>query len=174
MVAARADLAGRQVGMMTVIRRDGHIGQFTAWLCECQCGTVKRIRTMDLARTDGKGAKSCGCTRHPRGPEHPNWSGHGEISGKRWKALVANARARGLDLGITIEEAWAIFLAQERRCALTGWQLVMGETASIDRIDSGRGYVSGNVQWLHKDVNAMKSDWPEERFVAVCRAVASQ
>lgn len=37
-------------------------------------------------------------------------------------------------------------------------------TASLDRIDSTKGYVEENVQWVHKDVNFMKSNLTEQRF----------
>lgn len=47
-------------------------------------------------------------------------------------------------------------------------------TASLDRIDSSRGYVEGNVQWVHKDVNFMKQALSQERFVELCTLVAEK
>ena len=38
------------------------------------------------------------------------------------------------------------------------------KTASLDRIDSSKGYTEDNIQWVHKDVNQMKMDLPEQRF----------
>jgi len=32
--------------------------------------------------------------------------------------------------------------------------------------------VSGNIQWVHKDVNKMKSDFAQEYFVKVCTAIS--
>jgi hypothetical protein len=32
----------------------------------------------------------------------------------------------------------------------------------MDRIDSNKGYVEGNVQWVYKYVNLMKRDFPQE------------
>jgi len=46
-------------------------------------------------------------------------------------------------------------------------------TASVDRIDSSIGYVMGNIQWVHKDINKMKSDFSQELFIAWCGLVAS-
>ena len=45
-------------------------------------------------------------------------------------------------------------------------------SASLDRIDNTKGYVAGNVQWLHKDINWMKGRFTQPRFLALCRAVA--
>ena len=45
-------------------------------------------------------------------------------------------------------------------------------TASVDRIDSTKGYLKGNVQWVHKSINQMKSNRTDEEFIALCKAVA--
>lgn len=38
-------------------------------------------------------------------------------------------------------------------------------TASLDRIDSSRGYVQGNVQWVRVDINLMKHSLKMKDFV---------
>lgn len=43
---------------------------------------------------------------------------------------------------------------------------------SLDRIDSNKGYVEGNVQWVHKDVNMMKQSYSNERFIGICCMIA--
>lgn len=49
----------------------------------------------------------------------------------------------------------------------------MGDTASLDRINSNAAYVTGNVQWVHKHINKMKNDLPEDVFVSMCAAVSN-
>ena len=46
-------------------------------------------------------------------------------------------------------------------------------TASLDRIDSCKGYTIDNVQWVHKWINVMKSDHSQDEFIALCRAVTT-
>lgn len=80
-----------------------------------------------------------------------------------------------------------MFLKQNRRCAISGLELTfdyLGNradwkhsetckiTASLDRIDSSKGYVEGNVQWVHKRINIMKNDVPQSEFIEWCRTVA--
>lgn len=74
---------------------------------------------------------------------------------------------------------WELFLKQERKCALSKEEIRFPSnykdktgTASLDRIDSNLGYVEGNVQWVHKDVNKMKSDFSEEYFICWCKKIA--
>ena len=74
-----------------------------------------------------------------------------------------------------------MFQAQQGRCALTGMPLVIAQvaskrtdtTASLDRIDSGAGYVVGNVQWVHKDINRMKGNLTDLEFLHFCQMVSS-
>ena len=39
----------------------------------------------------------------------------GEISGKYWSSLKKNAKKRNIQVKVTIEEAWEIFLKQNKR-----------------------------------------------------------
>lgn len=89
-----------------------------------------------------------------------------------------NARKRGIGFGVTIEYVARLLESQGHKCAMTGYEIgfVYGRkassTASLDRIDSKIGYFPGNLQWLHKDVNAMKTFLPDSRVVELCLAVA--
>lgn len=89
------------------------------------------------------------------------------------------AALRGLIFNITIEDIWFMYTAQEGRCALSGISIGWSEvgsihTASIDRIDSSKGYIKENVQLLHKDVNFMKQQYSQEYFIEICKAVADK
>jgi len=46
-------------------------------------------------------------------------------------------------------------------------------TASLDRIDSSKGYESGNIQWVHKQLNNMKQALPENEFFEWIKLVHS-
>jgi hypothetical protein len=116
-----------------------------------------------------------------RGPDHPQWNGHGEISGRWFYHHVTRERFQGdrtrVPVEVTIEQIWDLFLKQERKCALTGMELTISPTAqyndaSIDRIDSSKGYVIDNIQWVHKHVNMMKRTYSQDYFIAMCKKVA--
>lgn len=47
------------------------------------------------------------------------------------------------------------------------------KAASLDRIDSKRGYTEGNVQWVHKSVNLAKNSLSEVEFIMLCHAVTN-
>lgn len=112
-------------------------------------------------------------------PSH-SWRGHGEISGAYWTNVRHNALTRGLAVTITIEEAWQVFLAQDRRCALSGVPITFSRqytlakathTASLDRINNDQGYVERNIRWVHKIVNGMRMNMDDESFLFWCRKI---
>lgn len=71
---------------------------------------------------------------------------------------------------------WSLYEKQKRKCALTGWDILFTKekgknTASVDRIDSKKGYSIDNIQIIHKNINAMKLHFPDEYFYRACEAI---
>lgn len=52
------DLAGQKFGRLTVIERAPNVGTGATWICLCDCGTKKTVRSQHLLRS---GTQSCGC-----------------------------------------------------------------------------------------------------------------
>lgn len=68
-----------------------------------------------------------------------------------------------------------LFDVQQCRCALTGIVLTP-ETAALDHkvpVSIGGGHSVRNLQWLAVEINQMKGGLSNERFVELCRMVAS-
>jgi len=141
------------------------------YLCRCDCGKETEVRRDYLITGH---TRSCGCLKRKKGKTNKCWTGHEEISGGLWTHIKRHAKTRNLEFSVTIEDAWKKFEKQKGRCALTGIEIGFNDcrTASLDRIDSNRGYTNDNIQWLHKDVNWMKGTFPSSRFVELCLAVS--
>ena len=45
--------------------------------------------------------------------------------------------------------------------------------ASVDRIDNSLGYIKGNIQWLHKDINLIKNDFKNGEVINYARFVTN-
>lgn len=112
----------------------------------------------------------------------PKNTGHGryeDILYSWFDVKRRGARDRGLTWDLTIEGLWNLYIAQSKKCALSGvdigWAKTgMTATASIDRIDSAEGYLEGNVQLLHKDVNFMKQSYNQDYFIDMCKKIANK
>lgn len=176
----RLNLLDCQFGKLRVIGFAGIVKGASTWNVRCECGTIKTYKGSRLTREK---RRSCGCdVGFASGTGHPLWTGHGEISGSVWAKIIEAAKARHLPFRLTIRQAWTLYLRQKRRCAISGADIAFandakshahgGTTASLDRIDSHRGYVPGNVQWLHKRVNRMKWNSDPHEFVEWCRRIA--
>lgn len=117
-----------------------------------------------------------------KGRKHPGWKGAGELSGAVFGHIRNHAKARNIKFEISVDDCWKLFVKQNKKCALTGLDITIRKrgkqytkndwSASLDRIDSNKGYELGNVQWVHKDVNLMKLSHPQDKFIALCKAVA--
>ena len=132
-------------------------------------------RTQEL----NKGStKSCGCYHKQI---CGRFDGYEDISKKYWSNVIYHSsHKRNLAFDITIEYAWDIFERQNRLCVYSGIPLIFVrnygknsdiQTASLDRIDSSKGYVEGNVQWVHKTINQMKSDMTEDYFLYIVDSI---
>ena len=172
----RIDLTGQRFGQLLDVERcQERAHRQCLWLCQCDCGKTSKVIGTQLRK--GR-AKSCGCLRHK---PCARYRGLGELSGSYWYMVKHHAFSRDLEFDITIEQAWELYLSQDRKCALSGVPLVFvrkyredkrHQTASLDRIDSSQGYFISNVQWVHKDVNNMKQDIPQDVFLSWCRRIS--
>ena len=183
-MAILQDLTGNQYTRLKVVERAPRTKNGSArWICKCACGNTVEVGSKELRYGH---TKSCGCLRRARGSESNKWTGCGEISGETWYGIQYTAAGRrrssktAVDFTVTIEDMWQLFLEQDRCCALTGLPLhfvsrksrSLGEqTASLDRIDSSCGYIPGNMQWVHKDINLMKNTLSQKRFIQMCALV---
>jgi len=106
----------------------------------------------------------------------------GEITERLFKRYRDNAKNRNIEFKISIEYLWDVFLKQNRKCALSQEISIFSskqaktikdeQTASLDRIDSSKGYIEGNVQWIHKKINKMKADLEVNEFIQFCKNIA--
>lgn len=164
----RKDITGREFGKLEVRSYYGSKNHSTYWTCLCECGKEVVVRYSHLTNNQ---ISSCGCAVKA-GKSHPKWTGHQEMTGTFLSNIRNNAKTRNLEYSVTNEFIWQLFLDQQRRCALSNVEIGFGDqSASLDRIDSNKGYVESNVQWVHKDINRMKSAFSEIYFIEMCRRV---
>jgi hypothetical protein len=169
---------GEKYSLLTIIRR--WTEQFKKSK-ETVCGNIIVTKGRYL-RMDHK--RSCGCLREKKARNHPAWKGYEDISGQQWNDIKSSSKRYGrvIPFEITIEQVWELFQKQKGKCALSGVEIHFPEkstryggdcTASLDRIDSSKGYTIDNVQWVHKIVNLMKMNLPQDEFIKWCKLIAA-
>lgn len=141
-------------------------------LARCKCGKQKY-----LSHTQWKSLISCGCAKHRKGIESANYKGTLNIPGDHIACFKRGAKSRNIEFNVSDEYLESLFVYQNKRCALTNiklWFANKKRTASLDRIDSKRGYVEGNLQWVHKDINVAKHALSQKDFIYLCHLVAEK
>lgn len=143
-------------------------------LCQCDCGNNHIIKPCRLL--DGS-YQSCGCRLMSKNSHHYNWKGVGFIPMSNFSSIKHGAERRKLLFDVSIEYLNKVLILQNHHCALSQSPIVLTgrkgtTTASLDRIDSSQGYIEGNVQWVHKIVNQMKWNIPQDEFILWCKAIA--
>lgn len=179
------DYSGQKYNKLTVIsynshvlNNDGTLGH-VRWNCRCECGNSTIVTGKHLRNNS---VKSCGCNRKIKGILNHRWQGHEEISLTMFNHIKSMARDRSIDFDISIEYLWKIFIAQSKLCALTGWPIKFSpysendklRTASLDRIDNDKGYIVGNVRWLHKRCNMFKHIMTDKELFELSLAIVNK
>jgi hypothetical protein len=106
-----------------------------------------------------------------KGKDNAAWTGYKDIPGKVFSRLKNGAKQRNIDVTITIEDIYTQYIKQHKKCAFTDVPLEFGLDASVDRINSSEGYHVWNIQIVHKTLNMMKKDMPNDLFISWCRMV---
>lgn len=93
-----------------------------------------------------------------------------------------SAKKKSLDNTLTLDQIKQIWDNQRGVCQYTGWQLQFPicklnktpYTASLDRIDSDKGYVAENIQIISVMANYAKNDFNEEIMKEFCMAIKNK
>lgn len=96
----------------------------------------------------------------------------------KYRLHQANARARSvynLPCEIDVEYLEELLVKQKNKCYYSGVEMKLHKagkyTASLDRIDSTKGYVKGNVVFVLWIVNTMKNNLTEEEFFGLISSI---
>jgi hypothetical protein len=156
--------------------------------CQCDCGFEKLVYCLTLIKGQSTACFNCG--HGNKGENNSKWLGHKEIPGSFISRVKAGAKTRknGIEIKIDIKDIYDLWIKQEKKCALSGlfidfininegnpnkpwskYDLIC--SASLDRIDSNKGYIPGNIQLVHKDVNMMKKEYNQDYFLKICRLI---
>lgn len=184
----KLDLIGKKFGLLTVIEETNKTSAgHSNWICKCECGNFVNRTGTSLRRSKYSSCDNCRGTMIRR-ENSKHFKGVGEISATWFDEVVVRS-ANGSkgnrkikEINIDINYLWELFLKQNRKCVYTNLELSFPKnnsngakkdsTVSLDRIDSNKGYIKGNVQFVHKHVNIMKNVFEHNYFIDMCKLIA--
>lgn len=101
-----------------------------------------------------------------------------ELLDHRYLSLCDRAKRNGLVVDITKQDLYDLWDNQQGKCALSGIEMTyisncgrIPTNVSVDRIDSSKGYIKGNVQLVCMAVNQMKNDLDTQTLLMFCNAI---
>lgn len=179
------DLKGKRFGKLLVTGLSGSSrSQSKVWNCLCDCGNNVQVTTRHLNRKNNN-IRSCGCLNPNKkvGQDSPYYKGYGKISRNFFIKHISHSvkRHKNSILEVDIDEKYLdeLFKEQNGKCYYSGIELTLPVkwddgtyNASIDRTDSSKGYVKGNVKFVHKYVNIMKNKFSEDFFIDMCDKIS--
>lgn len=161
------------LGMYRCVKNPNGKQYHTIWRVLC-CGCKKEMlrHKENIISGKSKGCSTCAGINQS-GKRNHRWRGYGDIPATIFSKILWHAEDKGRKVGITIQDLQTLWEQSGGVCSLSGLniELGIGKTASLDRIDSSKDYVNGNVQWVHKDIQLMKNRLPQNRFIELCRLV---
>jgi hypothetical protein len=174
-------LIGTRYGKRVVVgRADKKIAGSYAVVVQCDCGNIASVAITRLLSGRQQICIHC-LNRQQTGNKNRSWRGGRHISKTAFNAWRISAEKRNITWELSVEYLDSVLEAQNFKCALTGEELGInhgyknrqGGNASLDRIDSGLGYIEGNVQFVTKHINYAKQAMPDSDFIELCRKVVN-
>lgn len=97
---------------------------------------------------------------------------------ERFHGLKDRSNRKNMDCDIDLQYLHELWDKQKGLCALSGIPMTyyfdsgrVPTNLSVDRIDSGLGYIKGNIQLVCMAVNQMKSDLTIEQLKYFCKSI---
>lgn len=99
-----------------------------------------------------------------------------------FKYYLKLAKCRFKECTITLEDLEKQWNLQKGICPYSGIQLILNShsniskdkiySASLDRIDSSKGYIINNIQFVSQCINFMKNSMSHEDTIKICKLIS--
>ena len=169
---------GTKFGKWEIISEETIIkNNLTHWKCQCECGNEANVPLNNLMNEFSTQCSKCGAKQSGK----KRRKGHKEISGDYWSRIRHRAKNKNILFNIRIEEAWNLFIEQNKRCALSNEEIEFSgypynrnkTTAILSLIDPYYGYEPDNIQWIHKNIQKMKGKYTNEELFDLITKISS-
>lgn len=164
---------GYKFGTWEVVSDAVYINKQLRYKVKCTCGNERYMPASQITNPN----KYQTCKRCSSGKIISNFR-ESFINNIRKNALIRN---KEFSQELTAEYLYELLESQDFKCAISGENLLPEDNSldhirkdlplSLDRIDSSKGYIKGNVQWVTKRINWMKGDLNMEEFLILCSKI---
>lgn len=148
-----------------------------------KCPICEEVRELTGKQKKSRSGRRCqSCFLKAKNKSQTTWKGGKHFSGSYLITWKSQAKCRGIEWAITLDDLDELWVKQSQKCALSRIQMHMvnhgtGEgrnhphCVSLDRIDSSQGYIKGNIQLVCCCINYMKRSLSQADFITYCKAI---
>lgn len=167
---------GTRFGSWEVIdERTQVISNVTNWICRCDCGKEQFVPLNNLMNGSSTQCRKCGSITGGK----KRRKGYEDISGNYWSQLVYKIKKKGIPFELRIEDAWDVYLKQERKCALSGFDIYFSgypydrkkTNAALSLINVNGGYTKDNIQWIDKKLDKFKKNLDNQELLQIVNRI---
>jgi hypothetical protein len=137
----------------------------TNFYCSRNCGGSHQAALQNIGKNWGK-------QNH-----HLKRGGKTSDEYSSFREHLRRVRRRQHEYDITLSDLKTQWNSQNGKCVYTNVTLQLKKCnnpvymASLDRIDSSKGYIKGNIQWISTVMNYAKSTMSHEQTLEFCKVV---
>lgn len=173
----RTNFIGKKFGIFKVIDMKN-----LKYIIKCKCGNIKSISDSQLL---SKKTKNCmNCIKIPKKLKNGYSLIHKckwfeNIPARYYNNIKTRAKNKNKIFTVSIRDLNEQFKKQNGRCRFSNQPLFFRkqkgqqQNASLDRIDSTKGYEAGNIQWVTKQINSMKWNLSDNDFINLCKQISN-
>lgn len=142
------------------------------WLAECDCHKTQKWFQGNALTNPNKNFQCQKCSVPNRLQTFLITKGAiGDFHQGKFSKIQRSAKVRGIEFNLTKEYLNDLYQKQLGICAITGDKLPSINESSLDRIDSSKGYIEGNVQWVTVQANKCKHILSMQELYKFCQKV---
>ena len=174
----RNDLTGKRFGRLVVIEISGRNKRGRIlWRVKCDCGKEKCMRGESLTYHK-RPVLSCGCLRTEKLREF--WKSDDTLHPFKWIKHCIKIRSNKHKEKTDVDEFFLrdLWNSQDGICPYTGIKMdlvqnsskrkrgeMLPNQCSLDRIDSSKGYIKGNVEFVCLSINLAKNGFSKQQML---------
>ena len=140
--------------------------------CRCSCEAEEMVSCHHLISGRSTRCKTCNYNLREFN-KNPHWRGIGETPASIITKASSSAAASNKPFYIDTNYANTLYEDSNKTCMFTGMSIShQDDTARLIELDKERGYVEGNVAWVHKSMEPLLRSTSPNELIQLCAKMA--
>ena len=142
--------------------------------CKCSCGQEEMVSCHHLVKGRSTRCKKCNYSLRETS-DNPHWKGVGTTPQSILTKTSSSAMRSNRPFDVTTSYVNDLYENSGQTCFFTGMNISHeDDTARLVELDKDKGYIEGNVAWVHRDIAPTLQRTSPNEFIRMCTEVANR